>query len=176
LKTPHGDHVAHLSWLKRAYVNLNLARRAIVDLIAAMSNFTFAYVNWTAPPIDQLNFSSNCSLVATWARTWLSDEPGPHGVDYYATANYFRNALPPELQNILSSGQLVDWYRALLNDYKAHYSEYNSTHRSPFSLYVTTGPFNACLNEVCKAIRWDGIPDITGPGVGSLDTGSYNSH
>src|SRR5690348_295204 len=66
--------------------------------------------SWTAPPITELKFSSNCTLVAKWARTWLSNEDG---VNDNAAADFFRQALPPDQRLVPSVGQLIDWYRAV---------------------------------------------------------------
>ncbi|KAK0613709.1 hypothetical protein B0T14DRAFT_526755 [Immersiella caudata] len=129
------------------------------------TNLRFTYPNWTAPPIAQLNFSTNCTIVAAWARTWLSDGVG---VDDDATANHFRQALPANLQGIPSDGQLVDWFRTLLairkRDRMNNTVLYNSSNPDPW-FNVTVNPFTACLENVCQAIPWSGVPDITGPGV-----------
>ncbi|KAH7002979.1 hypothetical protein EDB82DRAFT_482323 [Fusarium venenatum] len=109
-------------------------------------NMSLNYSNcvWEAPPINQLNFSRNCTIVAAFARTWLSDESG---VDDKAVAAYFRQALPPMLQRQPTNGQLIDWYYDL-------------------QINVSFIPsFDACLDPVCKAVDWSGVPDILGPGV-----------
>ncbi|CEI67544.1 unnamed protein product [Fusarium venenatum] len=91
-----------------------------------------------------LNFSRNCTIVAAFARTWLSDELG---VDDKAVAAYFRQALPPMLQRQPTNGQLIDWYYDL-------------------QINVSFIPsFDACLDPVCKAVDWSGVPDILGPGA-----------
>ncbi|KAL6922399.1 hypothetical protein FSST1_006425 [Fusarium sambucinum] len=100
---------------------------------------------WEAPPINQLNFSRNCTVVAAFARTWLSDEIG---VNDKAVAAYFRQALPPTMQTQPTNGQLIDWYRDLLH--------------SDISFNPS---FLACLDPVCKAVDWGGVPDILGPGA-----------
>jgi len=129
----------------------------------ASSTFTSIYQNWTTPALDQLDFSKDCALVGQWARTWLSSE---RGVNERIAARYFRHALPPEVQLNVTDGQLIDWYHILLD----LSIEYNGTDPNPFILYVTQGPFEACLSEVCETVESGGIPDITGPGVGQLFT------
>ncbi|KAK3371095.1 hypothetical protein B0T24DRAFT_305137 [Lasiosphaeria ovina] len=127
-------------------------------------NITFTYPNWTAPPIAQLNFSTDCTIVAAWAKTWLSDGVG---VNDLATADHFRQALPAQLRLVPSDGQLVDWFRTLLEIRKRarmNGKVYNSSNPDPW-LNVTVNPFKVCLDDVCQAIPWNGVPDITGPGV-----------
>jgi hypothetical protein len=49
----------------------------------------FSDIEWTAPPLTQLNFSTNCALFAKWAQTWYSNE---YGVLDLTAADYFRSA------------------------------------------------------------------------------------
>lgn len=127
-------------------------------------NFNYTTCNWTAPAITELDFSTDCTIVAEWARTWLS---GDTGVNDLAAAQYFGQALPPELRKALSRGQLIDWYHALLQGYLVYKKNnpYNGSNASPWKTNVTNGPFNACLESVCQRAEWSGVPDILGPGV-----------
>ncbi|KAF6825017.1 hypothetical protein CMUS01_10001 [Colletotrichum musicola] len=132
-------------------------------------NFTvplnLTYANWTAPPLNELNFPTNCTATAEFAHTWLSSESV--GVDNVAASAYFRQALPPSLRGLPSDGQLIDWYLELLQIHDEYHKEnpYNGSNPSPLITKVTAGAFRACTVEVCQALEWDGVPDILGPGV-----------
>ncbi|KAF6807929.1 hypothetical protein CSOJ01_07874 [Colletotrichum sojae] len=131
-------------------------------------NFTvplkLIYADWTAPPLSELNFTTNCTVTAEFARTWLADEKG---ASYAATSAYFRQALPPSLRGLPSTGQLIDWFMVLLRTHQAYDREnvYNESNASPMIKKVTVGAFRACTTEVCQALEWDGFPDLLGPGV-----------
>ncbi|KAM5380790.1 hypothetical protein ACJZ2D_003314 [Fusarium nematophilum] len=120
--------------------------------------------SWTAPALSHLNFSTDCSIVGGWARTWLTEEDGVNDV---AAASYFRQALPWEWRGQLSRGQILDWYYTLHLGHKAYGEESSSNGSgiSPWTEYVLEDPFNACLAEVCRTVEWSGVPDILGPGV-----------
>ncbi|KAH7169636.1 uncharacterized protein B0J16DRAFT_410505 [Fusarium flagelliforme] len=117
---------------------------------------------WVAPPINQLNFSRNCSIVAAFARTWLTEEIG---VSDKAAAVFFRQALPVALRHQPTDGQLIDWYHTLGGANMTFMK--NATVNRASKLYqgVIGSSFDACLDQVCKSISWSGVPDILGPGV-----------
>lgn len=125
---------------------------------------TLRYANWTAPPVSALNFSTNCTITAEWARTWLA---GEKGVNNAAASAYFRQALPSNLRGLPTDGQLIDWYLALRHIQWQYVQEnpFNGSNASPWVNKVIVGAFEACTAEVCQALEWDGFPDILGPGV-----------
>ncbi|KAK2749695.1 hypothetical protein CKAH01_17992 [Colletotrichum kahawae] len=108
---------------------------------------TLRYANWTAPPVSALNFSTNCTITAEWARTWLA---GEKGVNNAAASAYFRQALPPNLRGLPTDGQLVDWYLALRHIQWQYVQEnpFNGSNASPWVNKVIVGAFEACTAEV----------------------------
>lgn len=117
---------------------------------------------WIAPPINHLNFSRNCTIVAAFARTLLSQEPG---VSEEVTATFFRQVLPLTRGHQPTDGQLIDWYHALVAINTTLME--NTTSNGYTKLYqgVIEPSFHACLGQVCKSISWSGVPDFLGPGV-----------
>jgi len=118
----------------------------------------FNNTNWIAPPLEQLNFSTNCTLFARWTQTWYSSD---YGVLDLITADYFRSALPQSLQNSPTNGQIIDWYHALL---KGSHDNYAGNGETPFFEYTLDRPRLLCKREYCTSFR-RGAPEVAGVGV-----------
>ncbi|KAF6825829.1 hypothetical protein CPLU01_10026 [Colletotrichum plurivorum] len=105
-------------------------------------NFTvplnLTYANWTAPPLSELDFSTNCTVTAEFARMWLA---GEKGVNYAATSAYFRQALPPSLRGLPTRGQLIDWFLVLVRTQQAYNIEnpYNGSNARSTVLATVLG-------------------------------------
>ena len=129
------------------------------------TSFNFIYHNWTAPPFEELNFATNCTLVGEWSNAWYSGQDKDGGVDDIIIGIYFRAALPSGMRNIPTQGQLIDWYHAA-RSYGYNLTMQNKT--NAFTEATVVKPFNICPKEFCADVPFDGAPDVTGIGVSSL--------
>jgi hypothetical protein len=128
-------------------------------------SFNLTYHNWTAPPFEELNFATNCTLVGKWSNAWYSGQDKNGGVDDIIIGVYFRAALPSEMQSIPTQGQLIDWY------HDARIYGYNLTVQNKTDAFIEAAvikPFNTCPKEFCAGVPFDGAPDVTGIGVSTL--------
>ncbi|KAK4118059.1 hypothetical protein N657DRAFT_694662 [Parathielavia appendiculata] len=161
--------------------------------------------DWIPPPIEQLNFTRNCDLVKEFYGSWFQRlvELGPgedkyalydlpfsdmepsffvaDSVDSKAAEAYFRNALPPEMQNVPSYGQMLDWELALRTNFSQSLPALaalrpppdsgplewflNDSYQAPYFTRVIRDPGQTCQREACSSFRWDRLIDINGPGM-----------
>ena len=167
----------------------------------------FSVADWTPPPIEQLDFTRDCRLAAEFFSSWFNqlvakgpnkeDKSAPfllpfsneeasffvaETVDTKTTEAYFRNALPPEMQNIPSYGQVLEWELALRNNFSQALPALaqlnpppntsrvewfvNITYQAPYFTRVIHDPGLACQPETCKSFQqFDRLIDINGPGI-----------
>ncbi|KAK0639487.1 hypothetical protein B0T16DRAFT_423259 [Cercophora newfieldiana] len=105
------------------------------------STGVFRVTDWTPPPIEQLDFTTDCNLVHDFYGSWFSrlfdlgTNENPlaiyelpfsrnktsffvaNSIDANTTEAYFRNALPPSLRDVPSFGQILDWEFALRTEF-----------------------------------------------------------
>jgi hypothetical protein len=136
-----------------------------LSFISDPMSFNFTYQNWTAPPVEQLNFATNCTLVGKWSNAWYAGQDKDSGIDNIVISSYFRAALPSEIQSIPTPGQLIDWYHAA-RSYGYSLQIQNKT--NAFIEATIFKPFNACPKEFCAGVPFDGTADVTGVGVSIL--------
>jgi hypothetical protein len=123
------------------------------------------YHNWTAPPFEELNFATNCTLVGEWSNAWYLGQETDGNVGDIAIGNYFRAALPSEMRGMPTQGQLIDWYHAAQR-YGYVLQLQNKT--NTFIEATIIKPFNVCPKEFCAGFPFGGAPDVTGIGVSTL--------
>ena len=165
----------------------------------------FQVADWTPPPIETLDFTTDCDLVHGFYRSWFQGllELGPgedklavfqlpfsnkkssffiaSSVNANATEAYFRNALPLELRDVPSYGQILDWEFALRTDFARALPKLaeltrppdagpidwflNGTYQAPYFTRVIRDPGITCQAQACSSFSWDSLIDINGPGV-----------
>ena len=148
-------------------------------------------VAWTPPALETLNFSTNCATVGEFYQAWFASL---NDGDYYnwklnitfyvpqslpadVVENYFRGALPSNIDPVPSYGQILDWEHSLRTNYSSTVSmlqgpenttSYLSAH-FPYFEFVIEKPGKACWKSACTdGFSWDRLGDINGPGVGIL--------
>ncbi|KAK3361309.1 hypothetical protein B0T24DRAFT_119226 [Lasiosphaeria ovina] len=169
------------------------------------STGVFQAADWTPPPIEKLDFTSNCGLVKGFYSSWFRGllQLGPsedkyavynlpfsnressffvaNSVDANITEAYFRNALPPELRDVPSYGQVLDWEFALRTDFARSLARLsalkppseptpiewflNTSYQAPYFTHVIRDPGITCQAQACSSFSWDQLLDINGPGV-----------
>ncbi|KAK3902315.1 hypothetical protein C8A05DRAFT_34001 [Staphylotrichum tortipilum] len=91
-----------------------------------MSSAAISFPGWTPPALSSLNFGSNCT-------NDVGSMPGheynvtfwvPTMVHATATATYFRQTLPDELQSVASYGEILEWERLLRGSYAGAVGEF----------------------------------------------------
>lgn len=148
----------------------------------------------TFPPLESLSFSSNCDLLANFLQSWFdintniltvnprSDQNNatlwvPSSLDENATEAYFRNALPLNLQQVPTFGEILDWEYLLRVDYANTinaFIERNGSLNVPYFDFVINQPAHLCPNATCDiGTEVDQLADLNGPGV-SLARYSFN--
>ncbi len=157
---------------------------------------TISFPEWSPPDLSSLDFGSNCTHVRAFLQSWfdlshyndVGAMPGhefnvtfwvPETVDATTTEAYFRDALPSNLQAIVSYGQILEWERLLRDNYTAAVNEFlrleaqqNWTNTDsipldiPYYYTVIDAPSRACAQSVCGlGFDWNQLGDINGPGV-----------
>ncbi|KAK4444812.1 hypothetical protein QBC34DRAFT_473986 [Podospora aff. communis PSN243] len=172
------------------------------------STGAFQVADWTPPPIESLDFTTDCDLVHGFYSGWFSglmelglgednkavyDLPFSRNettffvassIDANVTEAYFRTALPPEIRNVPSYGQILDWEFALRTNFSRALPALaalpaapvtpengpfewlmNSTYQAPYFTRVLRDPGLVCRKEACSGFQWDRLVDINGPGV-----------
>lgn len=156
----------------------------------ALNNTFTTQVLWSPPLLQSLNFSSNCSLVADFFRSWFDVDLDPFvtipnnisirnnatfwipsSLGENATEAYFRNALPSSLQLVPTVGEVLDWeYQSRLN-YANAIKTFNANDttmslKTPYFDFVIDQPAQFCKNEICNiGVATDQLADLNGPGV-----------
>lgn len=157
---------------------------------------TISFPSWTPPALSSLDFGSNCTHVRAFLQSWfdltpyqdIDAMPGhsynvtfwvPETVDTRAAETYFRDALPPGLQDVASYGEILEWERFLranyteaVGEFLALYIELNSTETDslpldiPYYNHIILAPSQQCREEVCNlGFDWGKLGDVNGPGV-----------
>lgn len=143
---------------------------------------------WTPPPLESLNFSSDCAAVGDFYQAWFSSlNKGDYynwklNITFYVAqalpANiierYFRSALPKGIDPVPSYGQILEWEHVLRNNYSETVASLQlpginssllSAHFSYFDALIEQ-PGRACWKSACEnGFSWDRLGDINGPGV-----------
>src|SRR3569833_635415 len=118
-----------------------------------------APASWTYPPLDEVNFSKNCTAYANFAHSWNDDDNMSRG-SVGAIIDYFYGALSERQRNeSVTAGMIIDWFLQAKG--------LGPTVSSDFSLFVLDIPFRTCSRETCAAMKWTGNADISGVGVRS---------
>lgn len=148
--------------------------------------FNTQEIRWP-PPLQALNFSSNCSLVADFFQSWfdIESEPlvafiddtvnatfwVPSSLSENATEAYFRNALPSYLRSDRSAGEILEWEyqsRLLFAETIAAFnsSDNTTTLKVPYFDVVIDQPARTCRNSTCTiGVDSSKLADLNGPGV-----------
>ena len=145
-------------------------------------------LSWNPPPLEALNFSTNCVAVGDFYQAWFT--PFNDGTPYNWTLNftfhvasslpadvvqpYFRSALPAGINPVPTYGQILEWEQHLRINYSATAlgvgrlgtnASILTTHFPYFDLVIEK-PGQACWQEACThGFTWDTLGDINGPGV-----------
>jgi len=175
----------------------------------------FSVTNWTPPPIQSLNFTTDCDLVRDFYSSWFqklldfdpkedkfalynlpfSDRPASFFVadslDAQTTEAYFRNALPENLRNVPSYGQVLDWELALRKNFSKSLPRLaeltfppdagpidwflNNTYSTPYFQRVLRDPGLVCQRQACSGFEWNRLIDVNGPGVAIVYWGQVMS-
>ncbi|KAH8586964.1 hypothetical protein B0O99DRAFT_694996 [Bisporella sp. PMI_857] len=156
----------------------------------ALDDTLTTQIQWSPPPFQSLNFSSNCSLVADFFRSWFDMDIGPfntvsnrtdsrYNATFWipsslgenATEAYFRNALPPSLKLVPTVGEILDWeYQSRLL-YANTIKTFNDSDKTmnlniPYFNFVIDQPSRFCKNETCRiGVESDQLADLNGPGM-----------
>jgi hypothetical protein len=148
-------------------------------------------LTWAPPPLEPLNFSSDCTAVGDFYQAWFSslNDGGYYNwklnITFYVAqalpANiierYFRSALPKDIDPVPSYGQILEWEYVLRQNYsetvaRMERSGSNSSMLSArFSYFdaLIERPGRACWKAACEnGFSWDRLGDINGPGVSHL--------
>nr|XP_036575608.1 uncharacterized protein CTRU02_14398 [Colletotrichum truncatum]KAF6782211.1 hypothetical protein CTRU02_14398 [Colletotrichum truncatum] len=163
------------------------------------------FANWKPPPIESLDFSSNCTVTKAFLESWfdlsLYEDVGelaghsqnvtfwvPESLHSQATENHFRLALPLDIRQIPSYGEILLWEYSLRTSYAESVHEWvasatkieettdnrteidQKTDRLPLDTRyfnsVIQAPSLACKKEICDlGFEWGHLGDVNGPGI-----------
>ena len=148
--------------------------------------------SWTPPSLGSLSFSSNCTLVYDFLDSWFDVSSHPNLADYDGSKrnvtfwiqpsikadriyDYFRNALPPNVRDAASYGDILQWELDSRAKYSATISEALSrnvalpTAEIPYLYNIIVQPARICqirTQTICRlSINPQPLAGINGPGV-----------
>ncbi|KAF6839538.1 hypothetical protein CMUS01_04248 [Colletotrichum musicola] len=160
----------------------------------ASNTSNLSFPNWTPPAIDTIDFGSNCTTVKSFFETWFDvsvyEDVGnmtgndqnvtfwvPETLQSQVTEEYFRQALPSNLREIATYGEILEWEMSLRNTYARSVQEWvdlaadlNDTDSLPLDIqyfeHIIDHPSRRCQEEVCElSFEWEELGDVNGPGI-----------
>lgn len=121
---------------------------------AAASPFDSATAKWTPPPLDAMNFASNCSVAGKWLVEFQTD------AGIFSTLTYLEKSMPESYrQDPPPIADMTAWFMQDL--------EREVTNESLVFHMIYT-PMLHCQEEFCQSLDWGGNPDISGIGVSTI--------
>ncbi|KAF6806946.1 hypothetical protein CSOJ01_08520 [Colletotrichum sojae] len=160
----------------------------------ASNTSSLSFPNWKPPAIDTIDFGSNCTIVKSFLETWFDvsvyEDVGnmtgndqnvtfwvPETLQSQVTEEYFRQALPPNLGEVATYGEILEWEMSLRNAYARSVQEWvdlaadlNDTDSPPLDTqyfeHIIDRPSRWCHKEVCElSFEWEELGDVNGPGI-----------
>jgi hypothetical protein len=107
------------------------------------------------PPLTDMDFTGNCTAVALFIHTLLSN---PYNAP--SIVDYVRGGLPSSGLSQATYGRIMDWFVCSYGNASAWYDGNGEMYE-----ILVAKPYAACEAEVCNLIQWSGNADIAGRGV-----------
>jgi len=138
--------------------------------------FSPVQVNWTPAPFSQLNFTNTterCDLGALWVAEGarVIATRGGSKTTTGSVVDYLDSILPDDSRNVFTgwnpaakTGALITWYEDMGNTAQA--GNESALHQLWGQMFAF--PETNCSMAICTKLDWEGDPDISGVGVGSL--------